>query len=233
MLASRRRARCDQIAAIAMTRITTRSAWTTTAAAARAVDTASVASRRLTPQSWQGDRRLAKLVIRGYLGWEPTEGTLAMDLNPGENVIYEGHPSWRSILAYYLKGLLAAIVVGALGALADGIGLGIGCALLVFAVVLVAGFLRRLATVYTISSQRLRIKRGIIARHVQQTDIDRVQNVNTKQSVLERLLQVGTVDFDTAGTGDSDFAFAGVENPEEVITAVDRAQKRSARHAAT
>jgi hypothetical protein len=70
-------------------------------------------------------------------------------------------------------------------------------------------------------------------RNVQQTDIDRVQNVNTSQSVLERMLQVGTVDFDTAGTGDSDFKFAGVEDPEEVVQAVDRAQKQSPAAAAT
>jgi uncharacterized membrane protein YdbT with pleckstrin-like domain len=61
---------------------------------------------------------------------------------------------------------------------------------------------------------------------VQQTDVARVQNVNHNQSMLERLLQVGTVDFDTAGTGDSDFRFHGVEDPEEVVAAVDRAQKR-------
>jgi uncharacterized membrane protein YdbT with pleckstrin-like domain len=94
--------------------------------------------------------------------------------------------------------------------------------------VLAAGFIRRFATVYTITTKRLRIKHGIIARHVQQTDIERVQNVNTHQSVLERFLQVGTVDFDTAGTGDSDFKFGGVEEPEEVVAAVDRAQKRGA-----
>lgn len=156
-----------------------------------------------------------------------------MDLNAGEQIIYEGHPSWRSILGYYLKGLIAAVVVGAVGWLADGPGLAIGFALLVFAIVLVAGFLRRFATVYTITTQRLRIKQGIIARHVQQTDIERVQNVNTNQSVFERMLQVGTVDFDTAGTGDSDFKFAGVEDPEEVVAAVDRAQKQAARSTAT
>jgi uncharacterized membrane protein YdbT with pleckstrin-like domain len=151
-----------------------------------------------------------------------------VDLNAGEQIIYEGHPSWRSILGYYVKGLIVAVVVGAVGWLADGPGLAIGFALLVFAIVLVAGFLRRFATVYTITTQRLRIKEGIIARHVQQTDIARVQNVNTNQSVFERVLQVGTVDFDTAGTGDSDFKFAGVENPEEVVAAVDRAHKQAA-----
>jgi uncharacterized membrane protein YdbT with pleckstrin-like domain len=151
-----------------------------------------------------------------------------MDLHPGENVIYEGHPSWRSILGYYIKGLVAAVIAGAIGWLADGAALGAGFALLVFAIVLIAGFLRRFATVYAITSQRLRIKRGIVARHIQQTDIERVQNVNTKQSVLERMLQVGTVDFDTAGSGDSDFSFAGVEDPEKVVAAVDSAQKQRA-----
>jgi uncharacterized membrane protein YdbT with pleckstrin-like domain len=150
------------------------------------------------------------------------------DLHPGEEIIYEGHPSWRSILGYYLKGLVGALVVGAIGYVLDGIGLAIGLFLLIEALVLAAGFIKRFATVYTITTQRLRIKHGIIARNVQQTDIERVQNVNTNQSVLERMLQVGTVDFDTAGTGDSDFKFAGVEDPEEVVAAVDRAQKRPA-----
>jgi uncharacterized membrane protein YdbT with pleckstrin-like domain len=156
-----------------------------------------------------------------------------MDLHAGEEIIYEGHPSWRSILGYYLKGLVVAVILGAIGWAASGIELGIGLFLLAEAIVLVAGFLKRFATVYTITTQRLRIKRGIIARHVQQTDIDRVQNVNTNQSVLERIIQVGTVDFDTAGTGDSDFKFAGVEDPQEVVAAVDHAQKTPAPAAPT
>jgi uncharacterized membrane protein YdbT with pleckstrin-like domain len=92
------------------------------------------------------------------------------------------------------------------------------------ALVVLAGFIKRVATVYTITNQRLRIKRGIVARKVQQTRIDRVQNVNTDQSVLERVLRVGTVDFDTAGTDDSEFAFEGVSSPNRVVEAVDRAQ---------
>ena len=33
-----------------------------------------------------------------------------------------------------------------------------------------------------------------------------MQNVNTDQTLIERMLGVGTVDFDTAGSDDSDFA---------------------------
>ena len=71
---------------------------------------------------------------------------------------------------------------------------------------ILVGLIKRISTTYTITNQRLHIQRGIIARHVQETRLDRVQNVNTNQGV-ERILQVGTVDFDTAGSGDSDFAF--------------------------
>jgi uncharacterized membrane protein YdbT with pleckstrin-like domain len=90
--------------------------------------------------------------------------------------------------------------------------------------VILIGFFKRIATVYTITNQRLRIKRGILSKRIQQTRIDRVQNVNTEQSVIDRLLRVGTVDFDTAGTDDSDFTFAGVSSPSRVVEAVDRAQ---------
>ena len=63
---------------------------------------------------------------------------------------------------------------------------------------------------------------------MQQTRIDRVQNVNTNQGPLERVLRVGTVDFDTAGTDDSDFTFTGIADPHEIVTAVDRAQREQA-----
>ena len=160
-----------------------------------------------------------------------------IDLHTGEEIIFEGHPSWRAMLAFYIQGLLAILVVGAIvtgvTALGDGVSWGLVAAIVVVggALLIVVGLIRRIATVYTITNQRLRIKRGIFAKRVQQTRIDRVQNVNTDQSVLERLLRVGTVDFDTAGTDDSDFTFAGVSSPSRVVEAVDRAQHAAAAEA--
>ncbi len=90
--------------------------------------------------------------------------------------------------------------------------------------------MRRLATTYIVTDERLHIRRGLLARHVQETRIDRVQNVNTNQSVFQRVLQIGDVDFDTAGTDDSEFAFRGVAQPESVVQAVDKAT-RAARQA--
>jgi len=58
--------------------------------------------------------------------------------------------------------------------------------------------------------------------------VQRVQNVNTDQTLVQRILHVGTVDFDTAGTDDSEFRFLGVASPAEVVRAVDRAQREAA-----
>ena len=135
------------------------------------------------------------------------------DLRSDENQLYEGRPSWRALLSFYAGGLIAALVLGGLLWLTASPGAGSGVAVAVFAVTLVVGYLRRLFTKYLITNRRLRITRGIVRRKVQETRLDRVQNVNYEQGVLDRLFKVGTVDFDTAGTDDSEFKFEWVERP--------------------
>ena len=152
-----------------------------------------------------------------------------MDLHPGEEIVFEGRPVWRSILSFYITGAIAAIVVGVIVAIAASTALGVVVWLVLFALVVLIGLIRRISTRYTITNQRLRIERGLLSKHVQQTRIERVQNVNTNQTFVSRVLRVGTVDFDTAGTDDSDFTFTGVASPHRVVEAVDRAQRDAAR----
>jgi uncharacterized membrane protein YdbT with pleckstrin-like domain len=146
-----------------------------------------------------------------------------VDLQSGERVIYEGHPSWRAIVGFYLKGILAAVVIAVVVKLVADTGLALLVFAAIVAITVLAGFIKRVATVYTITDRRLNIKRGIVSRNVQETRLQRVQNVNFNQSVYERLMQIGDVDFDTAGTDDSNFVFAGVAQPEQVVEQVDRA----------
>jgi uncharacterized membrane protein YdbT with pleckstrin-like domain len=148
-----------------------------------------------------------------------------MDLHPGEEIVFEGHPSWRGVLSFYLKGLAVALVIGAILLFAVSTGIGILAFAIVLALVIVVGLFLRMATRYVISTERLNIRTGILSKHVQQTNINRVQNVNTQQTFLDRILRVGAVDFDTAGTDDSDFTFRGVANPAGIVAAVDRAQR--------
>jgi uncharacterized membrane protein YdbT with pleckstrin-like domain len=149
---------------------------------------------------------------------------VSINLAEGEQIIFQGHPSWRAILGFYLKGLAIAIVLGVVAALASTTATVFVVVLVVLALTLLLGFLKRWATTYTITTRRLNIKRGIVSREIQETRLERVQNVNTSQSVYQRLMRIGDVDFDTAASGgDYDFIFYGVANPEEVVHSVDQA----------
>jgi uncharacterized membrane protein YdbT with pleckstrin-like domain len=151
-----------------------------------------------------------------------------MDLHPGEQIVFEGHPSWRAVLSFYIYGVLGSAAIAVVVALIADVVLGVIVGVVLIGLVIVAGLVKRTATVYMVSSQRLYIRRGILAKRVQQTRVDRVQNVNTEQTFLQRVLRVGTVDFDTAGTDDSEFRFVGIASPSDVVGAVDRAQRDAA-----
>ncbi|HEX9966607.1 MAG TPA: PH domain-containing protein [Solirubrobacterales bacterium] len=155
---------------------------------------------------------------------------MGLNLSPDEQVIFQGHPSWRAILGFYLKGMLFAAAAGLLAALlSDDDGTVFLVVLAVVGLTVLAGFVKRVATTYTITNRRLNIKRGIVSREVQETRLERVQNVNYRQSVYQRVMQIGDVDFDTAATDDYNFVFSGVADPEDVVESVDRATGASDR----
>jgi uncharacterized membrane protein YdbT with pleckstrin-like domain len=145
-----------------------------------------------------------------------------MELHPGESVIYEGHPSWRSIVGFYLMGLLLVAAAVAIGVVADKTGIGAAAAAVILVVVLIVGWLKRITTRYLITNRRLQIRRGLIAKHVEETRTERVVDVTVHQGVLDRILQIGAVDFDNASAQQGDlFRFGGVAQPERVVRAID------------
>jgi len=158
---------------------------------------------------------------------------MAPKLHAGEQVLYEGHPSWRAILDFYIKGIAATAVITLLVALGTNLfgdetdaGLVTIVALIGVVITILAGFIKRVATSYTITNRRLHIKRGIVSRTIQETRLERVQNVNYNQSITQRMLQVGDVDFDTAAGDDYNFVFSGVSEPADVVHMVDQATTR-------
>jgi uncharacterized membrane protein YdbT with pleckstrin-like domain len=156
---------------------------------------------------------------------------VAPKLGPGERVLFEGHPSWRSIIDFYLKGILATVLICFLVAIGTEIAgerndsLVVILAIIGVGVTVLVGFVKRVATSYTITNRRLHIKKGIVSRTIQETRLERVQNVNVTQGVFQRLFQIGDVDFDTAAGDDYNFIFSGVAEPQEVVEKVDEATR--------
>jgi len=153
-----------------------------------------------------------------------------VDPEPGEAIFFHGHPSWRSMAAFYARGLAISVVAGTIAGIVSTITSGhlvigwvIVAVLVVFVWAIAIGQLRRHQTTYSITNQRLIIETGLISRRLHQTRLERVQNVNCTQSLLERLLRTGSVDFDTAAEAGFGFSFRGVDDPREIVRTVDRA----------
>jgi uncharacterized membrane protein YdbT with pleckstrin-like domain len=146
-----------------------------------------------------------------------------MELEAGENLIWRGRPSWRSIMSYWITWTIVALVPLAVILVVRGTTdaswpawLGVAITAAALAVVFLVGWLRRIATRYTVTSRRLMIRTGILSREEHSAHVDRVQNVIVRQSFFDRIFKVGAVDFDTAGGDDYEFTFFGVDHPQQL-----------------
>jgi len=164
-----------------------------------------------------------------------------MDTYQGENVLWTGHPSWKSMLLFYIRWVLISLVpviiyAGIRAGTSNHPGLTLFGVLSIIGLVLTLtiGWIRRVTTVYRITNRRIQIKRGIVSRNERSANVDRVQNVNVRQSVGQRILGIGDVDWDTAGseTADSDFTFHGVDDPSALVRHADAFAQQSTSGAA-
>jgi membrane protein YdbS with pleckstrin-like domain len=152
----------------------------------------------------------------------------------GEELIWEGNPSWRSIMSFYIKWTLVALLPLAVIVIAQVAGAdwplwaGIVVLLLGVGLTVLAGWVRRYFTRYTITSKHLLIRTGILSRTENSASLDRVQNILVVQSPIERLLRTGSVDFDTASgdAADAELRFVGVDHPRDlrdnILGAIER-----------
>lgn len=141
-----------------------------------------------------------------------------MELLDGERLIWHGYRAWRSQIGFLLAWGLVAVLPAVAGIAIQGSGVDprwIGLSMVMLAALIGVAVVRRFWVHYAVSDRRVHLRRGIAARSVQTTNLSRVQNLNLRQSLLDRVLGIGTLDFDTAGTGesDSDFAFDGIADP--------------------
>ncbi len=151
-----------------------------------------------------------------------------MQLHHDERILYAGRPSARSSVGFFLRWAPVALLPGIGATVLSTFGAETGLAvwkwwlvsLVLLLLVVVRDLIRRYAVSYRVTTERIHIRRGILSRAEQSTDIDRVQNINTNQSFIDRALGVGDIDFDTAGTNAADaaFLFAGVAHPSQVVS---------------
>jgi uncharacterized membrane protein YdbT with pleckstrin-like domain len=130
-----------------------------------------------------------------------------------ENVLAEGerverifHPHWLTVLA---PSLLGAVMLAAAGVVVwatpdDSTGNTLQwvvvAALAVLAVPLVlVPFLRRQTTLYVVTSHRVMVRHGILAKSGKDIALSKITDVSFEQTILDRLIRSGSLRLESAG----------------------------------
>lgn len=72
---------------------------------------------------------------------------------------------------------------------------------------------RRYSWLYLVDENNIESRHGIIAREVHSIKLVDLRNINVKQTILERLLMIGDIEFSSAGSSGVEVLFHGVGRP--------------------
>lgn len=94
----------------------------------------------------------------------------------------------------------------------------------VFVYLIVVVIYRRFSWAYTIDSETIESREGLIARKVKSIRVQDLRNINVNQSLWQRIVGVGDVEFSSAGGSGIEVVFRGVNRPLEVKQLAQRMQ---------
>jgi uncharacterized membrane protein YdbT with pleckstrin-like domain len=144
-----------------------------------------------------------------------------------EEVVWQGHPSWKGMLGWYFRWTGAAVFISAVAWWLTSHSLAVVWAVLITLITIggtmTIGYVLRRATTYQITTQNISETMGIIGTRTEKTTMNHIVNVVISRSLPERMLGIGRVNFDTAGEKFSNrdlFDWWGVPNPyavEEIV----------------
>lgn len=81
-------------------------------------------------------------------------------------------------------------------------------------------FLFSLQSSFVATNERVVMRTGILRTDTKEYRIDDIKQLNTAQSLLEKLLGCGSINLSTAATGSGDISFGGLKEYESVANTI-------------
>ncbi len=95
------------------------------------------------------------------------------------------------------------------------------CAVLIGFVIFFLWWINCKGTTLTVSSQRTRLRRGILSKSITEVWHQDVRNVQLKQTLFQRLFGVGMIGVSSAGQSGMEISVSGIPDPETVKSLID------------
>jgi len=154
-------------------------------------------------------------------------------LNDDESVALDLHPHWwffaEPVMSFVVSGVLWLFVFGQDNS-KSYLTYPIGVIALVALVWLLVRYLKWRSTYFVITSDRLIYRHGVLGRAGIEIPLERVNNVNFKQRIFERMIGAGDLLIESGGE-DGKQSFSDIAHPDKVQnlihTQMEDNQKRS------
>lgn len=149
-------------------------------------------------------------------------------LNPEESVALDLHPHWwffaEAVTSFAVSGVLSLFLLGQNDPKSDLIKFASYPVWAIAGLVtiwLIIRYLKWRTTYFVITSDRLIYRHGVIAKAGIEIPLERVNNVNFKQSIFERLIGAGDLLIESGGE-DGQQRFSDIAKPEKVQNLIHR-----------
>jgi uncharacterized membrane protein YdbT with pleckstrin-like domain len=86
----------------------------------------------------------------------------------------------------------------------------------VFLIFVITIWFARLSRRYTVTSQRVISRWGLISRNISEIDIKNIRDIQLQQGVLQRVFGIGSVALSSAGRAGAEVVFEGIADPDGV-----------------
>lgn len=138
------------------------------------------------------------------------------DSNPQDTdeYLFMVRPALFSVAGLYFFAALMSVVATVLVAYAAGSILWVGVVLLLCFAYPLYQHLQRNRVSYRLKSEKIEIEQGLFSRSIQNLALSHINNISIYQSLTQRLLGIGNVLIDSAGTADK-IALRSIRNPRQ------------------
>ncbi len=150
----------------------------------------------------------------------------------GEKVLYEAHPSMFRNHPLWFIGLILLCLVGFALPFLPFITSGM-TKFVEILVPMVIGlicfgvwWLKCKGTTVTVTSERTSCRRGILSKSITEVWHQDIRNVQLDQSLIQRILDVGTIGISSAGQSGLEISVSGIPNPDKIKQLIDQYRRR-------
>jgi len=121
-----------------------------------------------------------------------------------ETTLYDEHPAMFRNHPFVF--ILCIVLIAAFG-------LGL--------IILLIWWAKTLGTRLTVTNSRITLRKGILSKYTNEVYHTDIRNVQIDQSLFQRIFDVGTIGFSTAGQDGIEITVAGIPHPESVRDIID------------